>query len=188
MSWYSIALFLHIVGALGLFAGVSVEQVGLRGLRRASTTAALREWLGAIGAFRRVDGPAALVVLGTGIFMVRTSGGMRPWVGAGLLGMVLMALVGATMTRRAMKAIVAVVPGDDRPVPLAVRQRAEAPLLRTASALRAALLLGIVFVMAVKPGAPGAALALGAAVVVGALAPWFPARGTLETREYGAEH
>ena len=45
MSWYSTTLFLHIVGALGLCAGISLEQAGVGGLRRASRTAALREWL-----------------------------------------------------------------------------------------------------------------------------------------------
>ena len=187
MSWYSIALFLHIVGALGLFAGVSLEQVGLRGLRRAGTTAALREWLGAMGALRRVDGPAALTLLVTGIYMTRASGGMRPWVGAGLLGMVLMAVVGATLTRRAMQAVVSAIPDDDRAVPLALRQRINAPMLRTASAVRFALFVYIIFVMAVKPDALGATLALGAALSLGALAPRM-AGGAPATQAYGAEH
>jgi hypothetical protein len=58
VSWYSIASFLHIVGALGLFAGISLEQAGLRRLGRASTTAALREWLTVMRARRRVERPA----------------------------------------------------------------------------------------------------------------------------------
>ena len=43
------------------------------------------------------------------------------------------------------------------------------PTLRMAASLRAALGLGIVFLMAVKPGAPGAVATLGVALLGGAV-------------------
>jgi hypothetical protein len=46
---YSVLVFLHIVGALGLFASIAVEQVSLAGPRRATTGAQAREWLAVIG-------------------------------------------------------------------------------------------------------------------------------------------
>ncbi|HEX5439050.1 MAG TPA: hypothetical protein VFW98_17995 [Gemmatimonadaceae bacterium] len=51
---YSVSLFLHIVGALGLFAGIGLELAVLAGFRRASTSAQLREWVRLFGAPRRV--------------------------------------------------------------------------------------------------------------------------------------
>ena len=187
MSWYSIALFLHIVGALGLFAGISLEQAGLRRLRRASTTPALREWLTVMRARRRIEGPAGLVLLTTGAYMVATNWGREAWIGLALVGLVVIALLGALVTGRTVNALMSVLPTDDRPIPAAVRQRVGSPLLRTGAALRAALALGIVFDMAVKPDAEGAALALGVALVLGVLAPWIGGRSPLATREFGRE-
>jgi hypothetical protein len=188
VSWYSIALFLHIVGALGLFAGISLEQAGLRRLRRASTTATLREWLTVMRARRRVEGPAGLVLLVTGVYMVSTSWGRQAWISLALVGLVVIALLGALLTGRIVNALMTALPPDDRPIPPALRQRIGSPLLRTGAALRATLALGIVFNMAVKPDAPLAVLTLVAALILGGLAPWIPGHSTLATREYGAEH
>ena len=188
MSWYSIALFLHIVGALGLFAGISLEQAGLRRLRRASTTAALREWLTVMRARRRIEGPAGVVLLVTGVYLVFSSWGRQAWIGLAFVGLVVIALLGALVTGRTVNALMSALPPDDRPITPALRQRLGSPLLRTGAALRATLALGIVFNMAVKPDAPGAVLTLIAALLVGALAPWMRGRSTLATREYGAEH
>src|SRR4051794_37831033 len=42
-------LFLHIIGALGLFAGIGLEQVSLAKLRRGHTVAQAREWVALLG-------------------------------------------------------------------------------------------------------------------------------------------
>lgn len=188
MSWYSIALFLHIVGALGLFAGISLEQAGLRRLSRASTTAALREWLTVMRARRRVEGPAGLALLVTGFYMVSTSWGRHAWIGLAFAGLVMIALLGAFVTGRTVNALMAALPSGDRPIPPALRQRVGSLPLRTGAALRASLALGIVFNMAVKPDAQGAVLTLVVAMILGGLAPWIGGRSRLATREYGAEH
>ena len=46
MLFYRFALFLHIVGAFGLIAAVTLEAIGLRGLRRATQGDEARMWLG----------------------------------------------------------------------------------------------------------------------------------------------
>ncbi|HMA22472.1 MAG TPA: hypothetical protein VKP00_00725, partial [Gemmatimonadaceae bacterium] len=67
---YSISLFLHIVGALGIFASLAIEQAGLVNLRRASTTAQAREWLSMLRVTQRIQGPSALLLLATGLYMM----------------------------------------------------------------------------------------------------------------------
>lgn len=79
MSLYSIAVFLHVVGALGLFAGVGLEQAGLRGLRGASTGAQVREWVLVLRRLRRIEGPSGLVILATGFYMLAVRWGGQPW-------------------------------------------------------------------------------------------------------------
>ena len=63
MSPYSVAVFLHVVGALGLFAALGLEWAGVRNLRRSVTTSQAREWMKllrglAVGGRTVVAGPA----------------------------------------------------------------------------------------------------------------------------------
>src|SRR5512146_1116111 len=120
---YSISLFLHIVGALGIFASLAIEQAGLVNLRRASTNAQAREWLALLRVLQRIQGPSALVLLVTGLYMMATHWSHQAWAGLGLVGMVLMAIIGAVVTGRRMKAIGRALPAGDGPLPGALRAR-----------------------------------------------------------------
>src|SRR6478672_7911700 len=82
MTLYSIALFLHIVGALLLFVLLTVEGVTLRN----GTTGAR---------FNRVLGPiSALLILVPGLFMVASGAGWQTWVGIGFVSWLLIAVIG----------------------------------------------------------------------------------------------
>jgi len=54
MTLYSLALFLHIVGALGLFIALGLEWTGLWYLRRAGTAEQAQQWLLAFTLLRRI--------------------------------------------------------------------------------------------------------------------------------------
>ena len=167
MSVYSLLVFLHIVGALGLFAGLGLEQAGLLNLRRASTNVQVREWVSLLGALRRIESPAALLIVTSGFYLVATRWGHHAWIGLGLLGLVLMAVLGAVVTGRRVTRIRQALPAEDGPIEEALRQRLRDPALRTSAALRAALAVGIVFSMSVKPGTVGAFTAMGVAMALG---------------------
>ena len=167
---YSISLFLHIVGALGIFASLAMEQAGLVNLRRTSTNTQAREWLSLLRALQRIQGPSALVLLATGVYMMTTRWSHQAWAGLGLAGMVLMAIIGATVTGRRMKAIGRNVPAGDGPISSALRERLEDPALRMSASVRVALALGIVFNMSVKPATGGAVTALVMAAALGVVA------------------
>jgi len=94
MSAYSIALFFHLVGVLTLFAGVGLEQTGLRQLRNAASLAQVREWMMLLRRLRRFDAPAALTILVSGGYLAEHGAGHHAWVAAGIIGMVLMAVLG----------------------------------------------------------------------------------------------
>ena len=164
---YSISLFLHIVGALGIFAALAFEQAALANLRRASTLSQAREWLSSMRALQRLQGPSALLLVATGLYMMITSWRQQAWAGLGLVGMVLMAIIGVVVTGRRMKAIGPLVPTSDGPLPAALRQRLDDAALRTSASVRVALALGIVFNMSVKPGTGGAVAALVIATALG---------------------
>src|SRR5438309_314415 len=98
MVGYALAVFLHIVGALGLFAALALEWASLYNLRRVATAAQAGE---------------------TGT------------ISAGL------------------------------------RQQLHDPVLVLSAWVRTALGLGVIFVMAIKPGAAGSLTALGVALALG---------------------
>lgn len=167
---YSISLFLHIVGALGIFASLAFEQAALVNLRRANTMSQAREWLSSLRALQRVQGPSALVLLATGIYMMVTSWRQQAWAASGLVGMVVMALIGVFVTARRMKVIGPAVAAGDGPLPAELRERLADPALRMSASVRVALALGIVFNMSVKPGAIGAVASLVIATALGVIA------------------
>lgn len=166
---YSISLFLHIVGALAVFASLAVEQAALFNLRRASTTTQARDAMSLLRALRFM-GIAALVLLVTGIYMMATRWRSQAWAGLGIVGMILIALIGALVTGRRMKPIGQALASGDGPLTASLRDRIADPALRTSASVRLALALGIVFDMSVKPGTVGAVSALLIAGVLGVVA------------------
>ena len=169
MSFHSLALFLHLLGVLALFAGITLEQTGLRQLRNAPSLAQVREWIGLLRGLRRIDAPAGLTVLASGGYLAQHGGGHHAWVAAGVVGMVLMAALGAIVGRPRFLAIVAALPATDGPVTPLLRSRIDDPVLRATGAMRAALGLGVVFDMVVKPPTAGAVSAIVVALVIGAV-------------------
>ena len=172
MSLYSIAVFLHVVGALGLFAGVGLEQTGLRGLRGASTGAQVREGVLVLRRLRRIEEPTGLVILATGCYMLAVRWGGQPWAGLSLLGMVAMAALGMRLNGRRVAAIARGISAVDGTIPSALQQRLHDPVLLKTANVRAALGLWIVFNMTVKPGIPLLFAGLGIALVIGWVAGW----------------
>jgi hypothetical protein len=168
MSAYSIALFLHLVGVLTLFGGIALEQTGLRRLRTALSLAQVREWVTLLRGVRRIDAPAGFTILVSGGYLAGHGAGHHAWVAAGIIGMVVMAVLGAAVGRPRFLAIVAALPAADGPVTSSLRARLDNPILRASAATRAAIGLGVVFDMVVKPEAAGAVTALVVALVIGA--------------------
>lgn len=179
MSIYSIAVFLHIVGVLGLFAGIALEQVSLFNLQRASTASQLREWIGVLGSLRRVDAPAGLAILATGLYMALARWGHQAWIGLALLAMVVMAVLSVAVTGRRAKRIATAIPERDSSISTALHRQLDDPVLRISASLRAAIGLAVVFNMSLKPGPAGSIAAVGAAVALGVLA----ALGTIGRRQ-----
>src|SRR5437763_14504355 len=106
MVGYALAVFLHIVGALGLFAALALEWASLYNLRRVATAGQVREWAKLLSALRLVGGPSALTILVTGIYLMATRWGGQGWIGGGPGGRVLRAALGGGATRRRAAATV----------------------------------------------------------------------------------
>ena len=140
MSLYSIALFVHVVGALLLFALLAVEGYNLR-----DATGGAR--------LNRILGPISLVaILLPGLYMAATGPGWAPWAGVGLVSYVLIAAVGAYTGISVMR-------GRMAPSAAAISWLA-----------RTGIALGVVFDMTVKPGLVGSITAVVVAVAIALIA------------------
>lgn len=151
--WYSIALFIHILGAVTLFIAVSLIIVAFVRMRGASTLEQVREW----AAVANVAGKSmifiSLVILAPALYMVSSAWGWTtPWVIAALVTFVVLAIMGATMNGKTIEQVVAMArAAEPGPIPDELRSQLLAPRLWLAEAIRLALLIGILCLMTIKP-------------------------------------
>jgi hypothetical protein len=167
MDVYSIVLFVHIVGALGLFVALGIEFLTVSRLRSAGTAEQAREWLSVLGSIR-VIGPLALAtILVPGLYMAATSTGWQGWNVAALAAMVVMAALGAVSNAARMPGIGRSI-GPLRGALLAeARGRLRDPLVWSSILIRIGIALGIVLNMTVKPDVVAAVVVLIAFALVG---------------------
>ena len=169
MNIYSIALFLHIVGALAFFAALAIEWVSLRQIRNATPSEQVRAWLGVLNGASKAGFPSMLVTVITGVYMMVVVWGQTPWlvttVGA-LVLMIILARAAAPRLKALGQSLGAV----------------NAPLLWISVQTRSAIALGIIFLKIAKPDWIGSFLTIGVAVVLGIVSPWWMSRRLAQSR------
>lgn len=140
MSLYAIALFVHIVGALLLFALLTVEGVGLRtGISAAP--------------INRVMGPiSAVAILVPGLYMTASQWGLKAWIAVSITSWVLIAVGGAITGISVM------------------RGRMGKRTATISWLARVGMATGVVFDMTLKPDVAVAVLAVLVGVVLGVAA------------------
>ncbi len=166
---YTLALFIHILGALGLFFLVGVELLLLARLRQARATAQVRELLATGRAIERLHPPVTLAILGAGLYLTAAAWGWRvAWIDCALALTLALALLGALLgARRAAALCRAVDTQGDGPVGAALAAAIRDPAFATVSQTMGALALGIVFLMTAKPDWGGSLATVGAALALG---------------------
>ena len=179
MALYSFALFLHIVGAFGLIASVTLEAIGLRGLRHATQAAEARTWLGISRRLVVRLAPASLgTILVTGLYMTAVAWGAKGWIAVALASLVVLAVVGAIGTGMRMARLEPAVNQAQGPLSDELRHRLRDPLLLISLRVRMAIVLGVAFLMTVKPTFVAAVAVVVLAAALGLLAGQLPPRRT----------
>jgi hypothetical protein len=168
---YHIALYLHILGAFGLIAALTVEAISLRGLRGASQGDDARMWLGiSRGVVVRLA-PASLgLVLVSGLYLMATAWGPRGWILAALASLVFLAVVGAFGTGMRMARIGPAIGRTQGPLSDELRTKLRDPVVLTSLLVRSAIVLAIALLMTVKPSGVASLVIIVLAVAIGLLA------------------
>lgn len=149
MDSYSVLIFLHILGATGVFAAWGIEAIVIRKLRQAVKMEEARMWL---QLFRRRTplGPVSMIViLATGIWMMATRWGHQLWMMLAFIAMVLIAIIGVTLSRRAISRFKPVLSGEGNALP--DNFYAIAGTLTTSLRIRLAIGILILGLMTFKP-------------------------------------
>ena len=166
MTLYSIALFLHIAGALGVFAGLALDWVGIANLRRARTVDQVRDWAGVYAVIRGLGGASVAALLVFGLYLTAVTWGPTGWIAVGLLSLLLIAVLGALSGIRLSRVVAAAGSGEGS-LCEDLRTQLQAPLFVASVRARTALALGVVFVMTVKPEATVSLLVIAIALALG---------------------
>jgi hypothetical protein len=169
MSVYTLALFVHIVGAIGVFMGVSVWMFAALALRRARTVEQVR----ALTSLIQPSGVLAIVsilLLGVaGFYMAITVWGERAtWIIVATVSFLLLAPFGAFVIDprlRSLGKMAAAVP--DGPLPASLAARAQDPLVGLGLSVYILVLLGIVYLMTNKPPLVDSIIAMAVATALG---------------------
>ncbi len=168
MDSYSIALFLHVVGAVGFFVTLGLEWTGLREIRNATRSEQVGTWMGILKGTNKVGFPSMLTTVLTGVYMVLNAWGWVPWILITLVSLVMVIALTVVFTKPRMAAI-------GRALAMATkgtgsqtfRSPANDPALWISVQTRVALALGIVFLKIAKPDFSGSLLTISAALVLG---------------------
>lgn len=170
MTAYPLLVFVHVLGAVGIFAAIAIETAALERLQRAETPADARVWASLL-ALRSRLGPIAMVAtLASGIWMMAVAWGHQPWIASALVGLVGMAVTGAVSLRRTRRLRAALSAEPQSELRDAFRSLRSGRTLSASLRLRIALGVGILGLMTVKPGAAGSWLILAAAAAAGLVA------------------
>jgi len=167
MNIYSIALFLHIVGALGLSVALGLEWTGLRQIRNAVLPEQVRAWMGILKSTNKVGFPSMLMTVITGIYMVLKVWGWVPWIMVTIGSLVLVIVLSVALSKPRIVAIGQALAKEKGSVSQTLHNLVNHPILWVSIQTRVAIVLGIVFLKIAKPELGGSLLTIGIAIVLG---------------------
>jgi hypothetical protein len=186
MNTYSIALFFHIVGALGFFVALGLEWTRLRQIQDATTTEQVRASMRIYKSVRRFGMASMLTILVFGFYLAAVAWGGPAWITVALGSLVLIIVITIVLTRPRIATIEQALHAEKGPLSPSLQQLANHPLLWISIQTRVAIALGVVFLMTVKPGWAGSLLTIGVATVLG-LAASLPMKRNQRVQEGPAD-
>jgi len=171
MNFYTLALFAHVVGVIGIFTGLGVWIFGIWALRQAERVEPVRLLTTLIAASSRLVVGGILILGAAGLYMAITVwGSQATWIIVATITFLLLAPIGLLIIDPRVRAISRAASNlPDGPLSDALTACTRDPLLTAGLNLYVAALLGIVFIMINKPATTEAILSVVVAVALGLL-------------------
>ena len=181
MSIDTLALFVHIVGAIGVFVGIGVWLFAVAALRRAQYVEQVRALAGLTVTSGNLAVGSMLLLVAAGLYLALTVWGWQtPWIDVATVSFVLLAPFGARVIEPRIRALAkAANEAPAGPLPPSLAMRTHDPIVGIGLHFYVAVLLGIVFLMTTKPALVASILAMVVAAALGlasGLPLWWAAR------------
>ena len=171
MSIYSVILFIHVVSAIALFVGLTLEGGIFIRVRSAENLEQLRLFVRVFQRLRIIYIPSFVGILVGGLYLGSKYGGGTFWIPVALGSTLMIALVGGLVTGRRMARLEKALTNDQTTVSFpSMMAMSKDNALVVSYGLRIGLSLGIVFLMTTKPPLMPSLAAIGAGVVAGLIA------------------
>jgi len=160
-------LAIHILAGSGLLFALGLEWTVLSRLRRAESGSQVLELAPLLRVGRLVGLPSLILVVAAGLYMAGAEWGWPSWTLVAVMSMLALPPLGAIngIRLQSLTAPAAIDPGE---LPHDVRARLRQPLFWTSIAIRSALVVGIVVLMAVKPDTLASITLMVGSILVGA--------------------
>jgi hypothetical protein len=101
MRGYNVALFIHVLGAIGLFVAFGVTQLGGARLRRAKTPELARQWSGLLRTTAPLFPASLVLLLAAGLYMANDGWSFSAaWIVVALIGFGVISLIGPAVIDR----------------------------------------------------------------------------------------
>ena len=175
MSLYPVLVFLHVLGAMGLFAAIAIEAVALGRLRQTDAPAGVREGMALLARNERLGGIAMLTLIASGAWMMATTWGHQWWIASAFIGIIGMGIAGGAVSSRRIRRLRAALAAERGPgLSQAFTSLQSSAALVASLRVRIALGIGIVALMTLKPTGAGTSLLILAAFAVAGLVATVP--------------
>ena len=170
MSLYTIVLFLHVCGDVGIFIGLGTQLLSLVALWRALSVEQVRAIVWLIPISDLIGIISALLTIATGLYMTLTVWSLQTgWIAVALTSLILFLplLIGGIIEPRTRAIVAMARETPDGLLPETLDQRIHDPVLSAALQMMAALLFGLVFLMTIKPSLLDSIIAMTIALTLG---------------------
>jgi hypothetical protein len=169
MTVFAAVLFSHIAGAFFLFAGLSLEWLGVSYLRKSLDRAHADPWIDLVRIAPRFYEPAIGVVFFSGRYLASKVGWDQTWIIAALIALVVIGLVGAVFTRPRIRAILKTAKETPYKLSACLERLLHDPVLLASVRFRVALVFGILLLMVTKLDGMFPLMVISGAVALGTL-------------------
>jgi hypothetical protein len=186
MSTFSIALFLHIMGALGVSVALGLEWIGMSQIRRTTAPQEIRAILKIVQSTAQFGFASMLSTVITGFYMVLNGVGWVPWILVVLGALLLVIVLTRALTAPRMAAIGRALGMEKGSVSPAFHNLMNDRMLWISIQTRVAIVLGIILLKIATPGLSGSLLTIGVAIVLGIFST-LPMRRSVRAQETTAD-
>jgi hypothetical protein len=144
---YKFALFLHITGALLLFAGLGIELISLLNIKTANKQILIPKIL----RMNKVYTAAMVIIILPGIHMMSEVWGFNSWIIMAFIGIIINSVLFMNITRRRLRFYLKSSAKEETNLSFEKDAALNDPILWLSVNIRISVIIGIIFLMTIKP-------------------------------------